>query len=75
VPHELAKCGGNSAHLAQSRPWGIRGFFVVKNREKRVKLFYLGVQQVPGQGTFHTYRDGSWFPAEVDGEVVHPVWG
>jgi hypothetical protein len=36
---------------------------------------YLGVQQVPGQGVFHTYRDGSWIPAEVDGEVVHPIWG
>jgi len=36
---------------------------------------YLGVQQVPEQGVFHTYRDGSRIPAEVDGEVVHPVWG
>jgi hypothetical protein len=36
---------------------------------------YLGVQQVPGQGVFHTYRDGSWIPAGVDGEVDHPVWG
>jgi hypothetical protein len=36
---------------------------------------YLRVQRVPGQGVFHTYRDGSWIPAEVDGEVVHPVWG
>jgi hypothetical protein len=36
---------------------------------------YLGVQQVPGQGVFHTYRDDSWVPTEVDDEVVHPVWG
>jgi hypothetical protein len=24
---------------------------------------YIGVQQVPGQGVFHTYCDGSWIPA------------
>jgi hypothetical protein len=36
---------------------------------------YLGVQQVPGQGVFHAYRDGSWIPTAVDGEVVHPLWG
>lgn len=36
---------------------------------------YLGVKDLPGEGTFHLYEDGYRIPTQVDGEVVNPQWG
>jgi hypothetical protein len=36
---------------------------------------YLGVKDLPGEGTFHLYEDGFRIPTQVDGEVVNPQWG
>ena len=36
---------------------------------------YLGVRDVPGEGTFHLYEGGYRIPTHVDGEQVNPAWG
>lgn len=36
---------------------------------------YLGVQDVPGEGTFFVYEGGQRIPTHVDGEQVNPAWG
>jgi hypothetical protein len=36
---------------------------------------YLGVESLPGKGTFHLYEDGYRIPTQVDGEAVNPQWG
>lgn len=36
---------------------------------------YLGVQEIPGEGTFHVYEGGHRLPTEVDGQSVNPQWG
>lgn len=36
---------------------------------------YLGIRDVPGEGTFHFYEGGYRIPTHVDGEHVNPAWG
>lgn len=36
---------------------------------------YLGVKEVPGEGSFHMYEGGFRIPTHVDGEQVNPAWG
>lgn len=36
---------------------------------------YIGVQDIPGEGTFYLYEGGQRIPTHVDGEQVNPVWG
>ncbi|SMR57168.1 unnamed protein product [Zymoseptoria tritici ST99CH_1A5] len=36
---------------------------------------YVGVREVPGEGTFHLYEGGFRIPTHVDGETVNPAWG
>ena len=36
---------------------------------------YLGVQEVPGEGTYYVYEGGQRIPTHVDGEQVNPAWG
>lgn len=36
---------------------------------------YLGVKDVPGEGTYHFYEGGYRIPTHVDGEHVNPAWG
>ena len=36
---------------------------------------YLGVRDVPGEGSYHYYEGGHRIPTHVDGEQVNPAWG
>ncbi|EMC94122.1 hypothetical protein BAUCODRAFT_74686 [Baudoinia panamericana UAMH 10762] len=36
---------------------------------------YLGVKDIPNEGTFHVYEGGHRIPTHVDGEQVNPQWG
>ncbi|CAK1365715.1 unnamed protein product [Cercospora beticola] len=36
---------------------------------------YLGIRELPGEGTFHLYEGGLRIPTHVDGEQVNPAWG
>jgi hypothetical protein len=36
---------------------------------------YIGVQEVPGEGTYYVYEGGQRIPTHVDGEQVNPAWG
>ena len=36
---------------------------------------YLGVQDVPGEGSYYVYEGGHRIPTHVDGEQVNPQWG
>ncbi|KAI5364948.1 hypothetical protein Slin15195_G044860 [Septoria linicola] len=36
---------------------------------------YLGIRELPGEGTFHLYEGGFRIPTHVDGEQVNPAWG
>ncbi|KAK4501369.1 hypothetical protein PRZ48_007177 [Zasmidium cellare] len=36
---------------------------------------YMGVQDIPGEGSFHMYEGGYRIPTHVDGETVNPAWG
>jgi hypothetical protein len=36
---------------------------------------YVGVTDVPGEGTFYVYESGHRIPTHVDGEQVNPAWG
>jgi len=36
---------------------------------------YLGIKDMPGEGTFHVYSGGYRIPTSVDGETVNPQWG
>lgn len=36
---------------------------------------YLGIREVPGEGSFHMYEGGFRIPTHVDGETVNPAWG
>ena len=36
---------------------------------------YLGVKEVPGEGSYHLYEGGYRIPTHVDGEQVNPAWG
>ena len=36
---------------------------------------YLGIADVPGEGTFYVYENGHRIPTHVDGEQVNPAWG
>lgn len=36
---------------------------------------YLGIRELPGEGTFHLYDGGYRIPTHVDGETVNPAWG
>lgn len=36
---------------------------------------YLGITDVPGEGTFYVYENGQRIPTHVDGEQVNPAWG
>ncbi|KAF2160772.1 hypothetical protein M409DRAFT_70293 [Zasmidium cellare ATCC 36951] len=40
-----------------------------------IKNNYLGVTDVPGEGSFHMYEGGFRIPTHVDGETVNPAWG
>lgn len=53
----------NSQHPAASTP----------STESQKK--YLGIRDVPGEGTYHVYEGGYRIPTHVDGEHVNPAWG
>jgi hypothetical protein len=36
---------------------------------------YIGIREIPGEGTFHLYEGGFRIPTHVDGETVNPAWG
>ncbi|KAK3707658.1 hypothetical protein LTR37_012006 [Vermiconidia calcicola] len=36
---------------------------------------YIGVKEVPGEGSYHLYEGGYRIPTHVDGEQVNPAWG
>lgn len=36
---------------------------------------YMGVRDIPGEGTYHIYEGGFRIPTQVDGESVNPAWG
>ena len=36
---------------------------------------YLGVREMPGEGSYHIYEGGHRIPTQVDGDPVNPVWG
>ena len=36
---------------------------------------YLGIREIPGEGSFHMYEGGYRIPTHVDGEQVNPAWG
>lgn len=36
---------------------------------------YVGIQNIPGEGTFYVYKGGGRIPTHVDGESVNPAWG
>ncbi|PPJ61072.1 hypothetical protein CBER1_07412 [Cercospora berteroae] len=35
---------------------------------------YLGIRDIPGEGTFHIYEGGLRIPTHVDGGQVNPAW-
>lgn len=40
-----------------------------------VQRKYLGIHEIPGEGTCHVYEGGYRTPTHVDGEFVNPQWG
>ena len=60
TPTNALDRSSNAAHAAAA----------AENQQK-----YVGLEEVPGEGTFHVYENGYRIPAYVDGEYVNPQWG